>query len=1001
MLDDSIPEPQETVLVYLTQPTGGARVANGTYDGGVKGFAEITIRPSDLSNGLIGFAENSKTVQANEDLNPNVTLTLTRLNAYYGNVQVVWKAKLSPTSSEADDVQLTNQLKAMTGVGICPPDQSLCTFQVQLIDDQIPEESFSFVVKLESVGDDARLNPDALFATVNVQSSDFVRGLVQFVPNSRTIIMGANSRWVVVGVQRVQGLTYDVLVGYTTRMPLTTTDAGVTVYAALEGEDFTRQQGTLVFRAQSQAVQYINVSLTPATASDNPFPKQFYIDIHDPSNGASISADYGRSVVRIVRGDEVAMWTIVAEQQKKPFNDTNILITLGGLDRQAQDPLTNNEVTAIDNMVKRINEEGTKRPLPEQVVDATLGLLCKMLDPSKVDATRGQHSLAERVEELTYNMLYGRGCPTPVADGLLTKSCAYVKVSAGRWTPVNLQGFEYEAQHKDVFTVPTELTISTGADGINDQCADFHIIEYNSRQWFPTQNEEQLLNNRVISFGMKGKASAPTSDPVKFRIHTPDSRVATKRAQCVYFDTSVEQWVSPKDVCYVENNLNLGMDNFVSCSCSHMTSYAVVAEVYDAGIIGYTIWFYIACFICMSCMALVIISHHLCHQRPTVASSLMQHMLFAIFAAQLCLVVDAYLSPTDILTPSAREDNYRCIVMGLFLHYFFLAQFMWIVVQSINFWQILIMNDEHTEQRYVIFFVLGWGLPLVFVALFYAVAFNVYKYETDLPVDYIYGDVYNNGEICFLTNAYASVGGIIVPVLLLLLMSGIVFIKAFQLSPQWQAYDDIYRGRYNSTEVQLLLFLWAVLALTCLWAGLHMVYSQLWMLVLFCISDILLGLLAFVLYAVIRNPCLNRCSRTQKEYYTASNTDIGTLPPPSLVYNNRLAISNNTINSLKGSRTSLINEAWERGTIGSKSQMTVRRATPSQVYLNPPIAIVSPSASSNLDPQDFDDLLFALKTGHSFTPSEMSRSIADDDSQLSTKLDRYETKRIDIADTHL
>ena len=57
----------------------------------------------------------------------------------------------------------------------------------------------------------------------------------------------------------------------------------------------------------------------------------------------------------------------------------------------------------------------------------------------------------------------------------------------------------------------------------------------------------------------------------------------------------------------------------------------------------------------------------------------------------------------------------------------------------------------------------------------------------------------SDGYSCFLTNAYASVGGIIVPVLLLLLMAGIVFIKAFQLTPQWQAYDDVYRGRYNIT----------------------------------------------------------------------------------------------------------------------------------------------------------------------------------------------------------
>lgn len=46
-------------------------------------------------------------------------------------------------------------------------------------------------------------------------------------------------------------------------------------------------------------------------------------------------------------------------------------------------------------------------------------------------------------------------------------------------------------------------------------------------------------------------------------------------------------------------------------------------------------------------------------------------------------------------------------------------------------------------------------------------------------------------------NAYAGLGGIIVPVLLMLIMVGIIFMKAFQVTPQWQAYDDIYRGRYN------------------------------------------------------------------------------------------------------------------------------------------------------------------------------------------------------------
>ena len=70
-------------------------------------------------------------------------------------------------------------------------------------------------------------------------------------------------------------------------------------------------------------------------------------------------------------------------------------------------------------------------------------------------------------------------------------------------------------------------------------------------------------------------------------------------ARCVYFDMAIKKWVGPDDVCQVTNNLDLGTDDFVDCSCKHMTSYAIVAKTTEAGLVGYTLWFYIACFICI------------------------------------------------------------------------------------------------------------------------------------------------------------------------------------------------------------------------------------------------------------------------------------------------------------------------------------------------------------------------------------------------------------------
>jgi len=58
-------------------------------------------------------------------------------------------------------------------------------------------------------------------------------------------------------------------------------------------------------------------------------------------------------------------------------------------------------------------------------------------------------------------------------------------------------------------------------------------------------------------------------------------------------------WVSPKEVCEVLNDLDLGQDDFVHCSVKHLTHYAVRADTTDPGLVGYSVWFFVSCFICM------------------------------------------------------------------------------------------------------------------------------------------------------------------------------------------------------------------------------------------------------------------------------------------------------------------------------------------------------------------------------------------------------------------
>ncbi|XP_041376199.1 adhesion G-protein coupled receptor V1-like [Gigantopelta aegis] len=998
ILDDNIPEGAMSVIVYLTEPQGGARVAEGTPDAGKKGYSVITIQPSDLSNGLIGFSDDSKSVTANEDQSPVITLTLNRLNSFIGEVQVYWKAKKSKTSTNQEDVELPHQLVATTGVATCPAKQSTCSLTVELVNDQEPEEGWIFVIKLLRAEVDAKINENNQFAVINVEPSDYIRGLLQFTTDSRTMVVGENAKSVRLMVERVKGQGYDVEVLYNTlQMTSQTTVSGLKIYPALEGSDFTRQTGKLVFQQNTQGVQFIDLTLTPVLASNNPLPKQFSVLLKNPTNGASIHPEFARAHVRIVKNEYLLLWKAIVEQQTAPLTNVNIQKTVNQFEEIVKDDLDDNDVTLIENTLKRIINEGKKRKLPPEVFKSVVSLFCKLLDPGKNDATQGRSSLALILEEFAYTFLTNAECPTPNPPDVVSQQCTHVKVSAGRWPMENIEGFNYAAQRQDKLVLPATIPqTSTGANG----CHDFHMIEYNSDQWFRTEGGQQLLSGRVISFGIKGRQSGYIDTPIMFRIHSPDRRVATRRAQCVYFDMAIKQWVGPEKICQVTNNLELGTDDFVDCSCNHMTSYAIVAKTSEVGLVGYTLWFYIACFICIGCMFVTILVHHACVTRATISACLIMHMCFAAMATQVCLVVAAYLSPSEILVYNNTDDNYRCIVMGIFMHYFFLTQFTWIVTQSYNFWKLLVMNDEHTDRKYVIFFVLGWGLPLLLVAVFYAIVYNVYKFVYDLPVAFIYGDVNNNSEMCFITNAYSVLGGIIIPVLLMLTVTGVIFVKAFQILPGWQAYDDIYRGRYNYNEVRLTLLFWLVIILTWLWGGLHMVYGQLWMLILFCIFNILQGLLALILYGIIRNPLLACVFGPKNASYAVSSDFDNFFPTTS--NNFHFQASQGSNDTPKGSRASLLNESWERDSVGQHSQMTVKRALPSQVYIDPPVAYITPPSHNDVDDKDFDEILYALKAGGSFAPSEVSHNVDDDNlSELSVRLEGFQTKKIEITDTHL
>lgn len=142
----------------------------------------------------------------------------------------------------------------------------------------------------------------------------------------RIVVVGKSDRNVRVQVERLKGRGYRVEVGYQT-FQMTNQESlyGIRINPALEGEDYQGNMGTLVFEENKQAsvngdikhlmhialewkkdkneglknislftllfavqqeLKYVDISLTPATASANPHPKQFYVHLKAPTGGA-------------------------------------------------------------------------------------------------------------------------------------------------------------------------------------------------------------------------------------------------------------------------------------------------------------------------------------------------------------------------------------------------------------------------------------------------------------------------------------------------------------------------------------------------------------------------------------------------------------------------------------------------------------------------------------------------------------------------------------------
>ena len=199
------------------------------------------------------------------------------------------------------------------------------------------------------------------------------------------------------------------------------------------------------------------------------------------------------------------------------------------------------------------------------------------------------------------------------------------------------------------------------------------------------------------------------------------------------------------------------------------------------------------------------------------------------------------------------DDNSSCIILSLFFHYFILCQFTWIFVCSLTYYLIFVKNIKNSFCSKLGLVAIGWSLPIFIIGIFYLITSLLYEFQFNYSSAFIYSDLFDNKEICFIKNIWAYLGGLIMPSVLLVLISLCLFALIFKSLPNWKAFDDIYLGRLNQTEIKMNLILWFLIFQLNLWAAIHLRYGSLWLFIIFCVFDFLLSIFVIIFYTFQRH----------------------------------------------------------------------------------------------------------------------------------------------------
>ncbi|XP_031440561.1 adhesion G protein-coupled receptor L3-like isoform X11 [Clupea harengus] len=353
-------------------------------------------------------------------------------------------------------------------------------------------------------------------------------------------------------------------------------------------------------------------------------------------------------------------------------------------------------------------------------------------------------------------------------------------------------------------------------------------------------NYSLIVNSPVITASIsKDSTKVYLSDPVIFTVKHLLHSQENFNPNCSFWSyskrTMMGSW-STQDCRLLGTNRT-----HTTCSCTHLTNFAVLmahVEVKNADpvhdlLLDVITW--VGILLSLVCLLICIFTFCFFRGLQSDRNTIHKNLCISLFIAESLFLVGI----------NRADQPIACAVFAALLHFFFLAAFTWMFLEGVQLYVMLVevFESEHSRRRY--YYMVGYGVPALIVAVSAAVDYR--SYGTD--------------RVCWLRLDTYFIWSFIGPATLIIMLNviflGIALYKMFHhtaiLKPDSGCLDNIKSWVIGAIALLCLL------GLTWAFGLMYVNESTVIMAYLFTIFNSLQGMFIFIFHCVLQK-------KVRKEY---------------------------------------------------------------------------------------------------------------------------------------